>query len=92
MVSDSLDAMLPTILSRAYKITVGPIKETLALDFLVGQNVELNLAKTSLTLSHNAPLGALAIHNAELDKVAIEFVKDFSLFVKNKNNKVKIRS
>lgn len=88
MVSDSLDAMLPTILSRAYKITVGPIKETLALDFLVGQNVELNLAKTSLTLSHNAPLGALAIHNAELDKVAIEFVKDFSLFVKNKNNKV----
>ncbi|MBO6258670.1 MAG: hypothetical protein J6M93_04985 [Succinivibrio sp.] len=61
MVSDSLSALLPTILSRAFKITVPEVKKETGLEFLknsISGTLDLNRGELGLKLAANAPLGA----------------------------------
>ncbi|MGN0909599.1 MAG: hypothetical protein ACI4NA_08245, partial [Succinivibrio sp.] len=61
MVASSLDAMLPTILSRAFKIPVPVPPAGQALEFISGEVPGCDPAKAALALalSSGAPLGAL---------------------------------
>lgn len=61
MVTDSLSALLPTILSRAFKITVPQVKKEIGLEFLKNNTngtYDLNRGELGLKLAANAPLGA----------------------------------
>ncbi len=60
LVCDRLENLLPTIVSRAFKITVPPVSATQALEFLniVAGSPREALARCALAVCHNAPYGA----------------------------------
>ena len=66
MVTNSLDALLPTILSRAYKLRVAGPSFAEAEDFLAKQLPEVAKAQLELALClcYNAPYGAKKLLNA----------------------------
>lgn len=77
MLTKSLEDLLPTILSRAYKIIIKdvPLKESL--DFLAKYGVDKNIAKKAIAISGGVPYMALKIiDNKDIDKI-VAFMQNF---------------
>lgn len=78
LLSKSLELLPATILSRAFKIQIPRVEESVALNYLkanLGDAFSQERAEVSLALSFNSPRGALKIYKTELDLKATEIVR-----------------
>lgn len=74
MVADSLELLLPTILSRALKLPIFAIDENEALSYLQNAGIDTSLSKVALSLSSNAPLDAKYLCDIGICQSAIAIV------------------
>lgn len=76
MVVDSLEEMLPTILSRALKLQLKTLDRSVALNWLTeNTGLELSRCAVALDLCHDAPLSAAALLQENLDLAALDVVR-----------------
>ncbi len=73
--ADTLDSLLPTILSRAFKIELSSIKDEEILEFLHAHGYEKERAAAAIVLSSNAPYLALSLLEQDADKIAANTAK-----------------
>lgn len=74
VVAKSLEALLPTILSRAYKLILKEPTLQQGLEYLAAFNFTGRRAQTALALALNAPFGALRLLQNGTDEKAIEII------------------
>lgn len=75
VVAKSLEALLPTIRSRAYKILLKEPTLQQGLEYLSGFDFTGRRAQTALALSLNAPYGALRLLQSGTDEKAVEIIE-----------------
>lgn len=78
MLTGSLSALLPTILSRAFKLTVAPPGREQAEEFLRQRGAEAARVPLALALSRGAPYGALELLEHETDLKAGQLLQALS--------------
>ena len=72
LVVETLESLLPTLLSRAFKIELSSLNQAEILPYLQEQGFDKKRSAVALALSANAPFRALEMLNQGLDKVALE--------------------
>ncbi len=77
LLTKSFENLPATILSRAYKIQIPKVSESVAREFLknkLGTDFDEDRISIALALAFNSPRGALRYYMEELDKKAVSFV------------------
>src|SRR5262249_10538422 len=74
LLTDTLDALLPTVLSRTQRVRFGTLPDAVVQRILVEKNIEEKLAESVVPLANGSVKDALALCDAEESALRNEFV------------------